>query len=75
MNVYIHTRELRNLLKRAARSLLLAYGLLYLLTMWEAENLYQSRIDFFRECEAAGGFVTGTQSCTRVRVNHGMFQL
>ena len=62
-------------MKRAARSLLLAYALLYLMTMWTAESVYERRIAFQRNCEAVGGFVIGMQSCVRARLNHGMFQL
>lgn len=62
-------------LKYAARSLLLAYAVLYLMTMWTAESVYERRITFQRNCEAVGGFVTSVQSCARVRLNHGMFQL
>ena len=78
VNLYIYTSDIKNLLKRSARSLILAYLLLLILTMWGAESAYLAFASFQQDCEGKGGFITLTDnvpSCTRIRKIHGFFQL
>ena len=79
LEVVIHLPSIRDVLKRGARSLLLAVALLYLITMWEAESIYNQQTAFRIGCITAGGFITfsdNTTSCTRIRsTGGGMLQL
>lgn len=77
MNIYIYTGRLKEWFKKGARSLLVGYAMLFIVTMWTAEDLYNSQVSFFNECHATGGFITypdGGIACTRLR-SGGMMQL
>lgn len=78
MNVYIHIPRFRDVLKKGARSLLLAYALLLVITLWNAEFAYSNQIAFQKHCESVNGIITltdGVPTCTRLRSSGGMLQL
>lgn len=74
----IHIRyDIRRTIRRTIRSLALALVLLLALALMSSDSTYSGQLNFQRDCEAAGGFVTLTDmqpTCTRIR-SGGMMQL